>query len=207
MNNSSIVVPKYWAVLWAKVSEALYLPFSNEMIVCLVTLNASASSCCVTLRDLRISCIRFFKKSPPIVDNCVKFTLQYKYSKLYIICQACFTYFMAIQINKLTKEVDAGLYVAMKRAWGAFCRRRSLRTRVPTDCELSSCLPYVRHIGDGFFVNAGYNLLLRLLLFFSFLIICLPLALLWGCDLTDRAGWEPSPTAGETRCPCNLPAF
>ena len=51
---------KYTAILWASWREALYLPFSRDMMVCLVTPRASASSSCV-IRDCFLnSCILVF---------------------------------------------------------------------------------------------------------------------------------------------------
>lgn len=51
---------KYWAILCANIRDALYFPFSREMIVWRVTSTASASSLWVTLRSFLSSCIRFF---------------------------------------------------------------------------------------------------------------------------------------------------
>lgn len=51
---------KNLAILNASCSEALYLPFSREMMVCRVTPSAAASSSWVTLFCLRSSCILVF---------------------------------------------------------------------------------------------------------------------------------------------------
>lgn len=57
---SSMFLSKYWAILCARIRDALYFPFSREMIVWRVTSTASASSLWVTLRSFLSSCIRFF---------------------------------------------------------------------------------------------------------------------------------------------------
>ena len=56
---------KNLAILNASCSEALYLPFSREMMVCLVTPRADASSSWVTLFCFRSSCILVFNHIPP----------------------------------------------------------------------------------------------------------------------------------------------
>ena len=54
-----MVVSKYLAILWASRREALYRPFSSEMMVCRVTATASASSAWEIRRSFRRAAIRF----------------------------------------------------------------------------------------------------------------------------------------------------
>ena len=66
---SSILNPKYRAILKAKIIEGLYRPFSNEPIVCLDTSRAEAKSSCFIPFALRISSNLFFKISLPFMES------------------------------------------------------------------------------------------------------------------------------------------
>lgn len=62
--------PKYFASLYAKNSEAVYLSVSKEWIVCLVTMTASPNSSWETFRALRNSLMRFFNSFTSCKVNC-----------------------------------------------------------------------------------------------------------------------------------------
>lgn len=61
MKISSIDILKYFDILNANKIDGLYLPFSNELIVCLDTSNSKAKSSCVIFFSFRISSNLFFK--------------------------------------------------------------------------------------------------------------------------------------------------
>src|SRR5699024_5842440 len=60
-NTSSMVMPKYFAILYASGKEATYFPVSMEVMVCLVVPTASASSSWEILLAFRSSLIFVFK--------------------------------------------------------------------------------------------------------------------------------------------------
>ena len=64
INTSSIVMPKYTAMLWASIIDGLYLPFSRELMVCRETPMALASSSWRMPRSVLISSILFFTLIP-----------------------------------------------------------------------------------------------------------------------------------------------
>jgi hypothetical protein len=63
---SSIRQLNNFAILKAKIRDGLYLPFSNEMIVCLDTSNFSERSSCVNPIAVRISFIKLFSYMLPL---------------------------------------------------------------------------------------------------------------------------------------------
>ena len=66
---------KYWASLWASRREALYRPFSREMMVCRVTPTASASYSWVMRPAFLSWAMRFFKSHIPPCEK-VKLALR-----------------------------------------------------------------------------------------------------------------------------------
>lgn len=59
-----MLIPKYFAILYASIMEGLYRPFSRELMVCRETPMDFANSSCRMPRSFLISSILFFKISP-----------------------------------------------------------------------------------------------------------------------------------------------
>jgi len=69
-NTSSMAIPNTLEISYASFNEGLYLPFSRNTIVSLLTFTFMARSCCVRSKRALNSLILFFMTCPSVIDNC-----------------------------------------------------------------------------------------------------------------------------------------